>query len=137
GSTTFPFGNVAALMSGSTIGNPDLKPEITSSLELGTELGFFTGTRLSVDFTWYRNSSTNQILTIPIPNSTGYGFKVINAGTVENKGVELAVRGTPIKTDDLVWELFGTFTRNNNKVSDLGVDQIVIGGFGGMSIVAA
>lgn len=137
GSTTFPFGNVAALMSSGTIGNPVLKPEITTSVELGTELGFFEGNRLSVDFTWYNSNSRNQILTIPIPNSTGYGFKVINAGKVENKGVELALRGTPIKMENFRWELFGTFTKNDNTVSDLGVDQLTIGGFGGMGIVAA
>ena len=47
------------------------------------------------------------------------------------------MRGTPIKTDNFRWELFGTFTKNNNKVTNLGVDQLVIGGFTGMSIVAA
>lgn len=137
GNTTFPFGNVAALMSGTTIGNPELKPEITSSVEFGTELGLFRGNRLSIDFSYYNNESKNQILSVPIPNSTGYGFKVINAGKVTNKGIELALRGTPIKTEYLRWELYGTFTKNNSKVSDLGVDQLVIGGFGGMSIVAA
>ncbi|WP_257667745.1 SusC/RagA family TonB-linked outer membrane protein [Parapedobacter tibetensis] len=138
GSTTFPFGNVAALMSSSTIGNEVLKPEITTSIEVGTELGFFIGNRLSLDFTYYRNSSRDQILTIPIAESTGYGFKVINAGKVENNGVELAMRGTPVKTDyGLTWELYGTFTKNNNTVSSLGVDQVSLGGFGGMGIVAA
>lgn len=125
-------------MSSTTIGNPVLKPEITTSVEFGTELGFFSDNRLSLDFTYYRNSSRDQILTIPIANSTGYGFKVINAGKVENNGVEIALRGTPIQTNyGLKWELYGTFTKNNNTVSDLGVDQVSLGGFSSMGIVAA
>lgn len=139
GSTTFPFGNVAALMSGSTIGNPNLKPEKTNSFEVGTELGLFKN-RLSVDFSYYRNSSRNQILSIPIPTSTGYSFSVVNAGKVQNNGVELSLRGTPIRTSTgLSLELFGTYTRNNSKVVELlpGIDQVGLGGFSGMSIVAA
>lgn len=138
GSTTFPFGNVYGLMANSTIGNSELKPEITTSFEVGTELGFFQN-RLSVDFTYYKNSSKDQILSIPIANSTGFGFSVVNAGKITNNGVELALRGTPIKTQDFTWELMGTFTKNNNKVVELmeGVDQVTLGGFSGMSIVAA
>ncbi|RYE58583.1 MAG: SusC/RagA family TonB-linked outer membrane protein [Sphingobacteriales bacterium] len=138
GSTTFPFGNVAALMVGSTIGNPDLKPEKTNSFEVGTELGWFKN-RLSVDFSYYRNNSKNQILSIPIPNSTGYGFSVVNAGEIKNSGVELMLRGTPIKNRDFNLELFGTYTKNNSTVVELmpGVEQVSLGGFSGMSIVAA
>ncbi|MET4081020.1 TonB-linked SusC/RagA family outer membrane protein [Pedobacter sp. UYP30] len=139
GSTVFPFGNVAALMAGSTIGNANLKPEQTSSFEVGTELGLFKD-RVSVDFTYYRNNSKNQILSIPIPNSTGYGFSVINAGEVQNRGVELSLKGTPVKTSyGLTWDVYGTFTKNNNKVVSLldGVDQISLGGFSGMGVVAA
>lgn len=138
GSTTFPFGNVSALMSGNTIGNLNLKPEITTSFEVGTELGFLNN-RLSADFTYYKNNSKNQILSIPIPLSTGYGLSLVNAGKVQNSGVELTLRGTPVKTENFSWELFGTFTKNNSKVVELmdGVQQVTIGGFSGMSIVAA
>lgn len=138
GSTVFPFGNVAALQAGTTLGNANLKPEITTAYEIGTELSFFNN-RFGVDFTYYQNNSKNQILAIPIPNSTGYGFSVINAGEVENKGLELALKGTVIRTPDLNVELFGTYYKNRNKVVDLapGVDQIVLGGVSGMSIVAA
>ncbi|QIH35727.1 SusC/RagA family TonB-linked outer membrane protein [Sphingobacterium sp. DR205] len=138
GSTNFPFGNVSALMSGNTIGNLNLKPEITTSFEVGTELGFFSN-RLSADFTYYKNNSKNQILSIPIPLSTGYGLNLVNAGKVQNSGVELTLRGTPVKTENLTWELFGTFTKNNSKVVELmdGVQQVSVGGFSGMSIVAA
>ena len=138
GSTVFPFGNVTALSAGTTIGNLDLKPEKTSSFEVGTELGFFQN-RLSLDFSYYKNNSKNQILSIPIPNSTGYGFSIINAGEVQNKGIELSLRATPIQTTNVTWEVFGTYTKNKNEVVSLlpGVDQITIGGFSGMSIVAA
>jgi TonB-linked SusC/RagA family outer membrane protein len=139
GSTTFPFGNVAALMSSSTIGNPNLKPEKTNSFEVGAELGLFKN-RLSVDFSYYRNNSKNQILSIPIPTSTGYSFSVVNAGEVQNNGIELTLRGTPIRTSTgLSVELFGTFTKNKSEVIDLlpGIEQVSVGGFSGMSIVAA
>ena len=139
GSTAFPFGNVAGLMSGSTIGNPDLKPEKTNSFEVGTELGFF-GNRMSLDFSYYANNSRNQILSIPIPSSTGFGFNVVNAGEIRNNGVELSLRGTPVKTSDgFSIELFGTYTKNNSKVIDLlpGIEQVTLGGYSGMSVVAA
>lgn len=138
GSTVFPFGNVAALQAGTTLGNANLKPEITTAYEIGTELSFFDN-RFGIDFTYYQNSSKNQILAVPIPNSTGYGFSVINAGEVQNKGLELALKGTIVRSTDLNVELFGTYYRNRNKVVDLapGVEQIVLGGVGGMSIVAA
>lgn len=138
GSTVFPFGNVTALSAGSTLGNFDLRPEKTSSFEVGTELGFLNN-RFSVDFSYYKNNSKDQILSIPIPNSTGYGFSIINAGEVQNKGVELSLRGTPIKTDNFSWELYGTYTKNKNTVVSLqpGVDQVSLGGFSGMSVVAA
>lgn len=138
GSTTFPFGNVTALQVGSVLGNAKLKPEQTTSFEIGTELAFLQS-RLSIDFSYYVNDSKNQIISIPIPNSTGYGFNTINAGEIQNKGIELSMRGTPIKTSDFSWELFGTFTKNKSNVVSLpdGVSQVVIGGFSGMSIVAA
>jgi len=138
GSTTFPFGNVAALMAGAIIGNPELKPEKTGSFEIGTELGFLNN-RLSIDFSYYANNSKNQILSIPIPASTGFGFNVVNAGEVRNRGIELSLRGTPFKTRKFSLELFATYTKNSSLVVSLlpGIDQVTIGGYSGMSIVAA
>jgi TonB-linked SusC/RagA family outer membrane protein len=138
GNTTFPFGNVPGVEVGSTLGNATLKPEQTSSFEIGTELAFLQS-RLSFDFSYYVNDSKNQIISIPIPNSTGYGFNTINAGEIQNKGIELTISGTPIKTQNVTWNIFGTFTKNNSDVLSLpnGVSQITIGGFGGMGIVAA
>jgi len=138
GSTVFPFGDVPAYQIASTLKNDQLKPEQTTSFEVGTELGFFQS-RLSVDFSYYTNNSKNQILAIPSPSSTGYNFRVVNEGEIQNKGIELTISGTPIKTQDFTWALNGTFTKNNDEVVDLpnGVSQVTIGGFSGMAIVAA
>lgn len=139
GSTTFPFGNVSALMANSTLNNAVLKPEKTTSFEIGTELGFLKN-RLTVDFSYYMNNSKDQILAIPTPASTGYGFAIVNAGEIRNKGIELSLRGTPIKTSTgFSVDLYGTFTKNNSEVISLldGVSQINLGGFGGMGVTAA
>ncbi|MBB6273569.1 TonB-linked SusC/RagA family outer membrane protein [Pedobacter cryoconitis] len=138
GNTTFPFGNVPGLSASSTIGNNELRPEKTSSFEVGTELGFLDG-RVSVDFSYYKNNSKDQIISVPIPNSTGYGFALVNAGEIQNKGVELSLRGTVIKSTNVNWELYGTFTKNNSLVVSLmpGVEQISLGGASGITAVAA
>lgn len=137
--TTFPFNGIPGLSLNNVIGNPNLKPEITTAFEVGTELGMWDN-RVSIDFSYYQNRSKDQILAIPIAPATGFTSRVTNTGVVENKGVELALRVTPIRSaSGFTWELFGTYTRNKNEVVSLdnGVEQVVIGGFGGMSIVAA
>ena len=141
GNTTFPFNGVPGVIAGTTIGNAQLKPEKTNSFEIGTELGFLDG-RISADFSYYKNKSKNQILTISIPNSTGYAFAVVNAGELQNKGVEASLRGTVIKSSNVTWELYGTYTKNDSKVNSLlpGIDQITVAngaGFSGLGIVAA
>ncbi len=139
GQTLFPLNGVPGLSQSNRIGNPDLKPEITTAFEVGTELGFFDN-RFTIDFSYYQNKSKDQILNIPIPTVTGFTSKVINAGSIQNKGIELALRGTPVRTSyGLTVELFGTYARNRSEVLSLlpGVEQVVIGGFGGMAVVAA
>lgn len=138
-SIIFPFQGTSGLTLGDRIGNENLKPEKTSAFEVGTELGFFEN-RLYIDFSYYQNRSKDLIIPIPISPSTGFTSRVSNTGEVKNSGVELMVRGTPVKTQSgFTWEIYGTYTRNRNKVVSLleGVDQIVIGGFSGMAIVAA
>jgi TonB-linked SusC/RagA family outer membrane protein len=140
GSTTFPFNGIPGLTRFGRISNPGLKPEITTAYEIGTELNFWNN-RFYLDFSYYRNRSKDQILTIPISEASGFTSKVINGGIVENKGVELSVRGTPIRSQSgFTLELFGTYTRNRNKVIDLqleGVTQVSLGGLADMAAVAA
>lgn len=138
GSTTFPFNGVSGYTLSNAIGNANLKPEITTATEIGTELNFMDN-RLSLDLSVYKNKSKDQIIPVPLAPSTGSTQKTLNTGLIENKGIEIGLRGTPIRTaSGLSIELFGTYTRNKSNVVDLGVaNQIVIGGFTGMSIVAA
>ncbi|PWV54171.1 SusC/RagA family TonB-linked outer membrane protein [Chitinophaga sp. S165] len=140
GNTTFPFNGINGYTLSNQIGNSNIKPEITTAAEIGTELNFLDN-RISLDLSVYRNRSKDQIILIPLPPSTGSTLKTVNTGLIENKGIEIGLRGTPIRTaSGLTVELFGTYTRNKNTVLDLldgNVEQISVGGFTGMSIVAA
>lgn len=138
GSTTFPLGTVVGYSVYDQLGNQGIKPEFTTAFEVGAELSFLKD-RITVDVSYYQNKSTDQIIALALPASAGYTSKIINTGEVQNKGIELALRGTPILTKSgLKVELFGTYTKNTNEVVSLynGVDQLVIGGFSGMAIVA-
>ena len=139
GSTNFPFNGVGGFSYGNTIGNPDIQPEFSREFEVGTEQSLFDN-RLTLDFSYYRKRSENQIVSVPIAASSGFTEKVINTGLFTNNGVELAIRATPVRTSrGFKWDIFGTFTRNYSQVKEIfqGTDQIVLGGFSGMSIVAA
>ncbi len=138
GTNLFPFNGVPGFSYQNRIGNSSLKPERQLGKELGIDLAFFDD-RITMDFTVYSNKTKDQILAVPTPSSTGFTSRVINAGTVKNTGIEAGLRVSPVKRKGLRWDIFGTYTRNKNTVLDLpgGVDQLVIGGYSGMSIVAA
>lgn len=138
GSNIFPFNDVPGFSYQNRMGNANLKPERQIGKEIGVDLAFAQD-RISMDFTIYSNKTKDQILAVPTPSSTGFTSRIINAGTIVNRGIELGLRVTPVKMKGMRWDLFGTYTRNKNEVLDLpnGVDQLVIGGFSGMSIVAA
>lgn len=138
GTNIFPFNGVPGFTYQNRIGNQSLKPERQLGKEIGVDLAFFED-RISLDFTIYSNKTKDQIISVPTPSSTGFSSRVINAGTVVNRGFEAGLRFTPVKRKGIKWDVFGTYTRNKNEVLDLpnGVDQLVIGGFSNMSIVAA
>ncbi|MEN8227275.1 MAG: SusC/RagA family TonB-linked outer membrane protein [Bacteroidota bacterium] len=96
----------------------DLKPEQTKSTELGFDVRFFQN-RLGVDFTWYKSNTFNQLLNIPLPQASGYRSKFINAGNVQNQGVEITLNATPVRTADFSWDLSFNYARNENMVIEL------------------
>ncbi len=114
-----PVGDLQRVTESSVIRNPNLKPEIVSSFEVGTDLRFFGG-RLGLDFTYYNMNSRNQILEIDVDRTSGYSKTVINAGEIQNRGVELMLTGTPIElSNGLRWDVNVNWTRNRGKVVEL------------------
>jgi TonB-linked SusC/RagA family outer membrane protein len=122
----------AGLTSVST--DPNLKPERTTEIEGGVDLRFWNE-RIGISATLYSKESIDQIATISLPNETGFEGQLTNFGTVTNKGVEIGVDLTPIKTSNgLTWTIIGSFTKNKNIVKELreGVSEIQFGSaFGG------
>lgn len=118
------------------IPNMNLKPEITGSFEIGTELKLWNN-RLTLDATWYNASSKNQILRSPLSLTTSYGSKVMNAGEINNRGWEMVLGITPVK-QQLVWDVFFTASANRSKVVELadGVESYVMASAQGASIEA-
>ncbi len=139
GSVVPPFNSVPAYQIQNSFGLNTLKPELTREYEFGADLSFLKD-RIIASFTYYNDLTHGLITSVPLPPSTGYTSNVINLGNVSNSGEEISMRGTPINTKwGLKWDLFGTYTHNINNVVSLngGVSQITMGGFNGMSIVAA
>ena len=98
--------------------NPDLRPEDKQSIEFGADIRFFND-RLGFDFTYYKENTFNQILRIPVPIESGVESQLINAGNIQNQGIELAVNATPLVLGDFRWDLSVVFTRNRNKIIEL------------------
>src|SRR5690606_14230998 len=105
----------------------DAKPEIITSLEFGVDWRFFDN-RLGLDFTYYNLISNDQYIRVDLdpssPKAQGkYTSELINAGEITNKGVELTLSATPIRTDDLQWTTAFNFAKNTNKIVDIGPDH--------------
>jgi TonB-linked SusC/RagA family outer membrane protein len=119
------YGN--SFTNSSTLYNPSLKPEITSSYEAGLDLRLFKN-RLSFDLAIYKNNSRNQIIAIPLDPTSGYSNALINAGLIESRGIELQVKGTPINNRNFKWTSTLNWSRNRSYVKELanGVTSQVI-----------
>jgi TonB-linked SusC/RagA family outer membrane protein len=99
----------------------DLKPELTTSLEFGFDGRFFDN-RLGLDVTFYKTNSVNQLLSLPLAPASGFSNQYINAGNIENAGVELTLTGSPIKKNDFTWDVTLNYARNVNSIVSLHPD---------------
>ncbi len=130
-STYYQYTNIDSSTPGyilpSTLNNSDLKPESTKSFEVGLEMSFLAD-RVGFDFTYYKSTTSDQIIPLSISGTTGYMYKYVNSGEMENKGIELALHGTPIKNSLFEWNMSFTLASNKNKVVELidGVDYYQI-----------
>ena len=97
----------------------NLKNELSESWEVGADLRFLKN-RLNLDVTYYNGFTTNQILPAAISNASGYASVIINAGRVNNSGLEIVLNGTPVKTaSGFIWDISANFARNRSKVVEL------------------
>jgi TonB-linked SusC/RagA family outer membrane protein len=117
-----PWNDATRLSKSSTILLPDLKPEQSTSYEAGIDLGFF-GNRVRFAGTYYHVENVNQILTNSLPPSTGATFLNFNAGSVESKGIELSIGGTPIDRNGFKVDATLNFAKNTSVIKELAQGQ--------------
>jgi TonB-linked SusC/RagA family outer membrane protein len=114
---TYP-GYTIGYINNNTIPNQKLKPTKTNSFEIGLEMKFLKN-RVGLDFTYYTQNSRNQILGMASSWTTGYTSRLINAGEIENRGIEIGLNTRPVQVKDFSWDLNLNFSKNSNKVKKL------------------
>jgi len=118
-SIAFPItvgGNsIAGFSPGSRIGSNTLTPEFTTSYDGGVNVGLFNN-RLNVDVGYFYSESSNQIFNVAISSASGYDTRTTNVGLITNRGWEVELTATPVKTTSFSWEISGNFSRLRNEV---------------------
>lgn len=124
------FGSLPQYSLSDNLANPDLKPELTASAEVGAELQFL-GDRVTLDASYYSKTTSDQILRLLVPASSGYTSQAINAGKIKNAGIEASVSMTPIRRPNggLQWTSTVNFGANHGKVVTLapGLGTVILG----------
>ena len=135
---TFVINNDIGTSVPSVRNNPELKPETTKSYEAGLEMRF-ANNRLGFDVAYYKSNSIDQIVQVPITAASGYTGKLLNAGEIENKGIEVSLNAMPVKNDNFTWGLNINWSQNKSEVLELpeGIETLQLGAFqGGVTINA-
>lgn len=125
GGILFPFQNQLGLTVGNTSGNPQLRPEVRVSSEFGGEFRFLKN-RLGLDITYYNSVSKDLIVSVPLPNSSGFTSTIRNVGEISNKGLELVLDATPVQVGKFTWDLALNWSRNISRVNEIadGIESI-------------
>ncbi len=100
---------------------PTLKPEIVKSIEAGVDMRFFTN-KLGISVSYYKSNSFNQLFTLQLPVGTGYASSYLNAGNIQNQGVEVIINASPVREKNFGWDISFNFGLNRNKVIELTPD---------------
>jgi len=127
GLLTTPYDYIPGVANGylqrrNTLPFTTLKPEIVRSVEVGAEVRFLNN-RLGVSVNYYKSNAANQLFTLSLPVSSGYATQYLNAGNIENRGLEVIVNASPVKSKDFGWDLSFNFGTNQNRVIAL-TDEI-------------
>jgi TonB-linked SusC/RagA family outer membrane protein len=124
----FPYQGIGSFLQGTAAGNPDLRAESTTEIELGFELRAFKN-RLGIEAAVYRRVGKDQILPANLPLSSGYTTALLNIGQITNKGIEVVLTGRPVETSKFKWDAaFNIYANRSNvdKIAD-GVPSINLG----------
>ena len=116
--TAIDWGSAKSMYMGGVLTNPNLKPEISTSKEIGIDVKFLQN-RVGLEATYYQKGNKNQVLSIGTPIESGASNKQINAGLVESKGFELGLSVTPIKKENFSWDMNFTLSRNRTYITRL------------------
>jgi TonB-linked SusC/RagA family outer membrane protein len=135
--TGFPYGATTGLSQSITDPDQNLNPEFTLSREFGVELGMFKN-RLMFNGNYYQTNSTDQIVPINTSLASGATRVLTNIGEIRNRGLELDLKGTLVKTQDFTWKAGVNYAGIKTKVMSLtnGLDEVSIGGFADAEVVA-
>jgi TonB-linked SusC/RagA family outer membrane protein len=117
-----PFNGQPTFSNQNTIANPNLRPETTSSFEVGADLRFFSD-QLRFDLSFYNAVTENQIISLPIGISSGFTQQVVNGGKVRAKGLEIIAGISPIISDNFEWNSTLNFSTSSATVEDLPQDE--------------
>lgn len=121
-----------------TKNNANLKSESTKSLEAGLEMKFFQD-RVGIDIAAYKTNSKDQIMPVILSQTSGYQYMMVNAGEIENKGIEVSLNLVPLKSKSFEWDMNINFAKNDNQVVSLypGIQNLLLGSFqGGVTLNA-
>lgn len=133
GGVRFPIDGVGGVLLSTAAGNSNLVAEFTNTLELGADIRLFQN-KLGIDFTYYDAISSNQIVSVPVPGSTGFLTQIANAGEIQNKGIEVVLNGDILRRGDFSWDMIVNFTRNRNYVNSLPNDEPIVNNLFGARI---
>ena len=131
GGTTFPAFGTNAFERSTQLGNDQLKPETTTTIEIGAEFEFLNG-RLGLDLTWYDAETVDQVISVDIPSTTGFTSVIQNAGVISNKGVEALLNARVLSpSSELQWDINLNWTTYETIVEELapGIENITLAGF--------
>ncbi|PVH26482.1 SusC/RagA family TonB-linked outer membrane protein [Sphingobacterium corticibacter] len=134
-----PNGNVTS-NTGTINFNPNVRSELLRNIEFGGEARFFNN-KLSLDFSWYRSNAFNQLLDLELDPASGFGFRKINGGDVQNQGWELMASANIMdRESSFRWDASLNISRNVNSINDIAsdfqVDRYRIGGFDDLAFIA-
>lgn len=113
-----PFGGAQRVSNSDILKNASLRPEESTSIEIGADVRFF-GNRLGLDISYYNTITSNQIIPLSLAPTSGFNQRIINAGEIQNTGIEVVLNAVPLRTENFQWSTLLNFTAARGEVKAL------------------